>query len=168
LAVQLWDNLGQIYFEQKQYRTAADSFARSVEGIGKGAQLVPGVIASIERAYAQCLRKTGEKAQAKRLESMAADVEAAAPPARERDLQVDVAQLARRQSGASANRPASSCTVVRRFSGLGDGLVQTGRRAAWLFKAGAVGSVSMNANSKMRTVRAGAPEPDVDTYGTIP
>jgi tetratricopeptide (TPR) repeat protein len=79
LAVQLWCNLGVIYYEQKQYARAAEPLSRAVEAIDKGAPLGSELAASVLRAYALCLRKVGGKARARQLEARATALESSVP-----------------------------------------------------------------------------------------
>lgn len=83
------------------YPDAAVSFQRAVNLIEKGTPLRPGEVAEILREYAACLRKLGDKNQARNIEITAAALLSDHPEDPNRGMVVDVTELSQsRQEGA--------------------------------------------------------------------
>jgi tetratricopeptide (TPR) repeat protein len=95
LAAHLWNNIGAIEFGRNEYGKAEGAFSRALEIIAKGIPLGPAGVAKVMRNYAACLRRKGNKAEARRMESKAAELARNLPQDRERELVVDVTEFER-------------------------------------------------------------------------
>jgi tetratricopeptide (TPR) repeat protein len=90
----LLSNLGLTLCERKACQEAAPLFARSIELVDRGARVAPRDIPQLLRNYADCLRKTGQKQDARKLEARASALEHDLPPNLQRGKTVSIAQLA--------------------------------------------------------------------------
>ena len=93
MEVSLLYNLASLDLARKQFREAAGRFAAAVRLLDNGASLPPRAAAQILREYAACLRKLGERRQAKSLDTKSAALLSSQPEGNER-LIVDVTELA--------------------------------------------------------------------------
>jgi len=93
MEVSLRYNLASLDVAHKQFREAAGHFATAARLLDKGAPLPPRVAAQILREYAACLRKLGERRQAKSLDTRSAALLSSQQEGNER-LIVDVTELA--------------------------------------------------------------------------
>jgi tetratricopeptide (TPR) repeat protein len=94
ITVFLLSNLGALALGHNQYGEAAAWYAKATDLVDKGAPVTPLDAAQALRNYAVCLRKTGDKSQAKELDSRADLLLSSLPRAFTRGQIVDVTQLA--------------------------------------------------------------------------
>jgi len=92
----LLDNLASLDLARKQYHDAAVFFSNALRLIDRGTSLPPRTAAQILHDYALCLRKLGDRDQAKSLDTRAAALQSSQPDG-DPSLVVDVAELSRHQ-----------------------------------------------------------------------
>lgn len=94
MEVSLLYNLASLDVARKQYREAAPRFERAVRLLDSGAPLPPRAGGQMLRDYATCLRKLGDRKQARTLDAQAATLLSSQPDDNSR-LVVDARALAR-------------------------------------------------------------------------
>jgi tetratricopeptide (TPR) repeat protein len=94
MEIALLENLASLDLARKQYRDAAARFERAVRLLDRGTPLPPRAAAQILRDYAACLRKLGDRSQARSLDRRAAALLSSQEDGNGR-LIVDVTELAR-------------------------------------------------------------------------
>ena len=94
IAIPLLHNLALWCAHRRQYREAIEMFRRAEYRIGAGTALSRAEVLQVLGDYAECLRKAGDKLEARRVTAQARDLAVEAPTGF-RGLVVDVSQLRR-------------------------------------------------------------------------
>jgi hypothetical protein len=97
LAAHMMGNLGVALAGLDRYKDAAALFAGTVDLLNKGVMLAPDETEQLFRSYADCLRKIGNKREARQIEARGKTVLNDLPRDPARGLVVDASQLALRR-----------------------------------------------------------------------